>query len=196
MISKAMNISSYEVLKAANTKWNFLDFKPGLVGGHCIGVDPFYLAKAAKIAGHNPEVILSGRKINDSMPNFIYKHAIRNLKKNSRILILGLTFKENVKDIRNSKSALLANLFSDNGYVVEVHDPLADKKQAYHEYGIKLKVPSKKYNCIIVSVAHSEFLKMSEKKIVELFKNPSLLINIKNIWNEIKLPNYISKWSL
>ena len=105
MISKAMNISSYEVLKAANTKWNFLDFKPGLVGGHCIGVDPFYLAKAAKVAGHNPEVILSGRKINDSMPKFIYKHATKHLKKNSRILILGLTFKENVKDIRNSKSA-------------------------------------------------------------------------------------------
>ena len=196
MISKAMNISSYEVLKAANTKWNFLDFKPGLVGGHCIGVDPFYLAKAAKVAGHNPEVILSGRKINDSMPKFIYKHATKRLKKNSRILILGLTFKENVKDIRNSKSATLAKLFSDNGYDVEVYDPLADKKQAFLEYGIKLKVPRKKYDCIIVSVSHREYMKMSERKILELFKNPSLLINIKNIWNEIKFPNYISKWSL
>ena len=196
MISKAMNISSYEVLKAANTKWNFLDFKPGLVGGHCIGVDPFYLAKAAKVAGHNPEVILSGRKINDSMPKFIYKHATKHLKKNSRILILGLTFKENVKDIRNSKSATLAKLFADNGYDVEVYDPVADKKQAFLEYGIKLKVPRKKYDCIIVSVAHREYMKMSERKIVELFRNPSLLINIKNIWNEIKFPNYISKWSL
>ena len=183
-------------MSAARTKWNFLDFKPGLVGGHCIGVDPFYLAKAAKVAGHNPEVILSGRKINDSMPKFIYKHATKHLKKNSRILILGLTFKENVKDIRNSKSATLAKLFADNGYDVEVYDPVADKRLAFIEYGIRLKVPRKKYDCIIVSVAHREYMKMSERKIVELFKNPSLLINIKNIWNEIKLPNYISKWSL
>ena len=196
MISKAMNINSHEVLRAANTKWNFLNFKPGLVGGHCIGVDPFYLAKAAKLAGHNPEVILAGRKINDSMPKFIFNNAIKKIKKKSRILILGLTFKENVNDIRNSKSAILEKLFKNRGYNVEVYDPLADKKLALSEYDIKLKIPQKKYHCIIVTVAHKQFLKMSAKKIIDLFENPSLLIDIKNIWNKNKLPAYISKWSL
>ena len=196
MISKAMKINSYEVLRAANTKWNFLNFKPGLVGGHCIGVDPFYLAKAAKLAGHNPEVILAGRKINDSMPKFIFNNAIKQIKKTSRILILGLTFKENVKDIRNSKSAILEKMFKNRGYNVEVYDPLADKKLAFSEYGIKLKIPQKKYHCIIAAVAHKEFLKMSKKKIINLFENPSLLIDIKNIWDKNKLPAYISKWSL
>ena len=143
MICKALNISSRDVLEAANTKWNFLNFKPGLVGGHCIGVDPFYLAKAAKLAGHNPEIILSGRKINDFMPEFIFKNAIKKLKKNSRVLILGLTFKENVKDIRNSKSAVLQKLFRNKGYSVDVYDPLADKKQAAKEYKIQLIVPKK-----------------------------------------------------
>ena len=196
MISKEIGVNSSEVLKAARTKWNFLDFKPGLVGGRCIGVDPYYLAKAALSVGYDPEIILAGRKINDQMPSYICKIIKKYIENNSKILMLGLTFKENVKDIRNSKSATLAYLFADNGYAVEVYDPVADKKQAFLEYGIRLKAPRKKYNCIIVSVAHREFLKMSEKKIVELFKNPSLLINIKNIWNEIKLPNYISKWSL
>ncbi len=196
MISKAMNVNSHEVLRAANTKWNFLNFKPGLVGGHCIGVDPFYLAKAAKLAGHNPEVILAGRKINDSMPKFIFNNAIKHIKKKSRILILGLTFKENVSDIRNSKSATLEKLFKNGGYNVEVYDPLADKKLAFSEYNIKLKIPKKKYHCIIVTVAHKEFLKMSAKKIIDLFENPSLLIDIKNIWNKNKLPPYISQWSL
>ena len=196
MICKAMNIDSNEVLKAANTKWNFLDFKPGLVGGHCIGVDPFYLAKAAKSAGHNPEVILSGRKINDLMPKFIFENAIKHLNKKSRILILGLTFKENVQDIRNSKSASLEKLFKEKGYQVEVYDPLANKKLAFIEYKIKLKSPKKKYHCVILSVAHKEFFKMSEKKIVSLFENPGLLIDIKNVWDNIKLPNFISKWSL
>ncbi len=196
MICKALNISSNKVLEAANTKWNFLKFKPGLVGGHCIGVDPFYLAKAAKLAGHNPEIILAGRKINDHMPEFIFKNAVKKIEKKSKVLILGLTFKENVKDIRNSKSAVLENLFHKKGYSVDVYDPLADKKQALKEYKIKLVVPNKKYTCVIITVGHKEFLKMSSKKIISLFAKPSLLIDIKNIWNEKKFPDYVSKWSL
>ncbi len=196
MISKALKINSNEVLKAAKTKWNFLDFKPGLVGGHCIGVDPFYLAKAAKIAGHNPEIILAGRKINDFMPRFIFNNAAKKIKKKSRILILGLTFKENVKDIRNSKAANLEKLFKETGYYVDVYDPLADKKQALKDYGIKLVFPKNEYQCIIITVAHKEFLKMPFKKIINLFANPSLLIDIKNVWTSKKLPKYISKWSL
>ena len=112
------------------------------------------------------------------------------------LLNLGLTFKENVQDIRNSKSASLEKLFKEKGYQVEVYDPLANKKLAFIEYKIKLKSPQKKYHCVIVSVAHKEFFKMSEKKIVSLFENPGLLIDIKNVWDKIKLPNYISKWSL
>jgi UDP-N-acetyl-D-galactosamine dehydrogenase len=196
MICKALNISSRDVLEAANTKWNFLNFKPGLVGGHCIGVDPFYLAKAAKLAGHNPEIILSGRKINDFMPEFIFKNAIKKIKKNSRVLILGLTFKENVKDIRNSKSAILERLFRNRGYKVDVYDPLADKKEAVKEYKIQLIVPKKKYECIIVTVGHKEFIKMSSKKITSFFLKPSLLIDVKNIWTSKKLPSFITKWSL
>ena len=197
MISRAMNINSNEVLKAANTKWNFLDFKPGLVGGHCIGVDPFYLAKAAKLAGHNPEVILAGRKINDQMPDFIYRNVIKKISIKSKILILGLTFKENVKDIRNSKSAQLETFFTNKGYYVDVYDPLADKKQALIEYGIKLKTTlNKKYHCVIVTVAHTEFKKFTLVKITRLFSRPCFLVDIKNIWDKYKLPSYISKWSL
>ncbi|MEC8100066.1 MAG: nucleotide sugar dehydrogenase [Pseudomonadota bacterium] len=196
MISRAMNIDSTEVFKAASTKWNFLNFKPGLVGGHCIGVDPFYLAKAAKLVGHNPEVILAGRKINDALPKFIFYQVIERIKKKSRVLILGLTFKENVSDIRNSKSATLQKLFKQNGYKVEVFDPLADKKESFIEYNIKLSFPKKKYDCIILAVAHKEFLMMKQSKIIALFNNPSLLIDVKNIWNKKKLPEYVKKWSL
>ena len=196
MICKALNINSNKVLEAANTKWNFLSFKPGLVGGHCIGVDPFYLAKAAKQAGHNPEIILAGRKINDFMPDFIFKNAIKKIKKKSNVLILGLTFKENVKDIRNSKSAVLEKLFRKSGYRVDVCDPLAEKKQAMKEYKINLIDPKKKYSCIIVSVGHKEFIKMSSKKIISFFDNPCILIDIKNIWGTKKLPEYVFKWSL
>ncbi len=196
MISKALNIDSNEVLKAANTKWNFLNFKPGLVGGHCIGVDPFYLAKAAKLAGHNPEVILAGRKINDSMPHFLFKNIIKQIKIKSRILILGLTFKENVNDIRNSKSAILAKLFLSKGYKLDVCDPLADKKEALKEYGIRLVSPKSKYDCVIVTVAHNDFLKMSKLNFISLFSKPSLLIDIKNIWLRKNLPSYVLRWSL
>ncbi|MDC3024318.1 nucleotide sugar dehydrogenase [Alphaproteobacteria bacterium] len=196
MICKALNINSSQVLEAASTKWNFLNFKPGLVGGHCIGVDPFYLAKAAKKAGHNPEIILAGRKINDYMPEFIFKNATKKIKKKSRVLLMGLTFKENVKDIRNSKSAVLEKLFRNNGYSVDVYDPVADKKQSMSEYKINLVMPKKKYDCIILTVGHNEFSKMSSDKIINLFANPGLLIDIKNIWKIKKLPNFINRWSL
>ena len=196
MICKALNINSSQVLEAASTKWNFLNFKPGLVGGHCIGVDPFYLAKAAKKAGHNPEIVLAGRKINDHMPEFIFKNTIKKIKKNSKVLIMGLTFKENVKDIRNSKSAVLEKLFRNKGYTVDVYDPVADKKQSMSEYKINLVTPKKKYDCIILTVGHNEFLKMSSDKIINLFANPGFLIDIKNIWKIKKLPNFIYRWSL
>ena len=119
------------------------------------------------------------------MPEFIFKNAVKTIEKKSKVLILGLTFKENVKDIRNSKSAVLENLFHKKGYSVDVYDPLADKKQALKEYGIKLVVPNKKYSCVIITVGHKEFLKMSfKKKIIAFFARPSLLIDIKNIWDE------------
>ena len=112
-----------------------------------------------------------------------------------QVLILGLTFKENIKDIRNSKSAVLEKLFRSKGYNVDVYDPLADIEQTKKEYKIDLIVPKKKYDCIIVAVGHKEFLKMPAKKIISFFSKPSLLIDVKNIWEKKDLPNYISKWS-
>ena len=196
MISKELGINSSEVLKAAKTKWNFLDFKPGLVGGHCIGVDPYYLAKAATYVGYDPEIILAGRKINDQMPLYIFKKIKKHLNKKSKILMLGLTFKENVKDIRNSKSAELYKLFNKNKFLIDLHDPIAERKDAIKEFDIKIVKPVNKYDCIIITVAHQQFKRLSVDKIVKLFKKPGLLVDIKNTWSQKKLPEYIKKWSL
>ena len=143
-IFSRLNISVSDVLEAAKTKWNFLDFKPGLVGGHCIGVDPFYLAYIAKKKKFNPEVILAGRKINDSMGIFfadnIHARATNILKKKRlRILILGFTFKENIKDLRNTKVVDIVKRLKRFGNQVEVHDYMADSAIAYRDYRIRLK---------------------------------------------------------
>ena len=127
MLSKALNIDSNEVLEAAGTKWNFLNFKPGLVGGHCIGVDPYYLAEAGRKVNYKTEIILAGRKVNDSMPAYLYKNINKSINKNSRILLLGLTFKEDVGDIRNSKSAELANKIIKGNFDLDCYDPKANK---------------------------------------------------------------------
>ena len=130
------------------------------------------------------------------MPKFIFNSVVKKIEKNSRILIMGLTFKENVKDIRNSKSAILEYLFKKKGYKVDVYDPNADKQQAFKEYAIKLVKPKKKYQCIIVTVGHKEFTKMPLKRIINLCDNNSNLIDIKNIWEKHKFPPNILYWSL
>ena len=168
MIFNKMGIDTHEVLDAAGTKWNFLPFKPGLVGGHCIGVDPYYLTYKAESLGHHPEVILSGRKINDNMGVHIANKVIklmttRNLPvNNANILVLGITFKENCPDIRNSKVADVVNELKSFGTNVDIYDPHADAEEVKHEYGFTIvPAPNKKYHAIVLAVAHNEFKMLS-----------------------------------
>ena len=149
----------YDVLDAAGTKWNFLPFTPGLVGGHCIGVDPYYLTYKAATVGHKPEVILAGRGINDRMHSFIAEQIMGELQKKiteSRIGILGVTFKENVPDTRNSKAALLAGALSQAGATLCIYDPHASSEEVMHDYGLSLctKEELKNLDALVVAVAH------------------------------------------
>ena len=193
MLSRALNINSYEVLEAAKTKWNFLDFRPGLVGGHCIGVDPYYLAEAGKKVNFKTKIILAGRKLNDSIPDYLLKNINRKLKKRSRILLLGLSFKEDIGDIRNSKSIDLVKKIKKKNFLIDCYDPRVNQAELKRKYNLKMIKPKGKYDCIIVAVAHKEFKKMNEKKILELSKNNSYIIDVKGIWNKkisSKLKNY------
>ena len=165
-LSKIFNligIDTNDVLDAAGTKWNFLKFKPGLVGGHCIGVDPYYLAFKAQAAGYHPQVILSGRRVNDKMGLFIANKVVKlminknSIIKGGRVLILGFTFKENCGDIRNSKVIDIYNELVLFGLNVDIYDPLVDSDELYHEYGIRTINKLYKYDCIILAVAHNDF---------------------------------------
>ncbi len=168
LIFERLNIDTSEVLEAAGTKWNFLPFKPGLVGGHCIGVDPFYLTQKAEEVGYQPQVILSGRKINDSMGEFVAQRVIKlmgeknQLSNNSNVLILGFTFKENCPDTRNTRVIDIYNELKTYHVNIEVFDPQADNKQVQEEYGISLasKIDGN-YDAIILAVAHRELLGMN-----------------------------------
>ena len=164
-IFSMMNIDTQSVLDAAGTKWNFLHFKPGLVGGHCIGVDPYYLAQKAQELGYNPEIILSGRRINDSMGPFIADEVIKALitsgkpVKNSKVLVLGITFKENCPDIRNTGVIGVIHRLTDFGLNITVYDPWANPDEVNNEYGIKImnELSKFKFEAIILAVAHNEF---------------------------------------
>lgn len=164
LIFEKVGIDTHEVLEAAGTKWNFLPFKPGLVGGHCIGVDPYYLTYKAEGLGYRPEVILSGRRINDNMGNHIANSVIKLMARNdlpinkANILVLGITFKENCPDIRNSRVIDVVHELRSYGSLVEVYDPQADPLEVEHEYGINLIArPTKSYHAIVLAVSHSEF---------------------------------------
>ena len=163
LIFDKMQIDTTEVLQAAATKWNFLPFKPGLVGGHCIGVDPYYLAYKAKQLGHTPQVILSGRSVNDAMSAFVAKKLISLLtekglaKNDARILILGVTFKENCPDIRNSKVFEIVNYLTAQGYQVDVFDPFANAQEVFTQHGLQLVHQFEKYDGIVLAVAHDFF---------------------------------------
>jgi len=190
-----LNIDSNEVFKAANTKWNFLNFKPGLVGGHCIGVDPYYLTFQAKKVGFNPDIILSGRKVNDSMGIYLVQKLISEMKKRkitlvkSRILIMGLTFKENCSDIRNSKIFDVISKLIKLNCKVELFDPLISKNfliKKYSRYLIKFpKLNS--YNVILIAVSHSVFIKLGKKKIISFGKKNVIIFDLKNIFKNEKL---------
>jgi UDP-N-acetyl-D-galactosamine dehydrogenase len=167
IIFDKLEIDSLEVLQAAGTKWNFLPFRPGLVGGHCIGVDPYYLTHKAEMIGYSPQVILAGRRINDSMAKFVAEQTIKQLikancnVKGAKVNVLGLTFKENCPDLRNSKVAELIHELKSYGVELHIHDPVADAKEARHEYGVELEswesLP--RAEVIIAAVSHQEFIK-------------------------------------
>ena len=191
LIFNKLNIDTEAVLEAAGTKWNFLPFKPGLVGGHCIGVDPYYLTHKALEVGYNPEVILAGRRINDTMGHFIVNQVVELMghKKievlDSRVLIMGLTFKENCPDLRNTRIIDLVNGFEDNNCKVAVYDPWVDKNQAKNEYGIEPidKPEIGLYDVIILAVAHNQFKKLSLEDIKSYGKKNHVIYDIKYLFN-------------
>ena len=160
-----LGIDTHDVLAAAGTKWNFLRFTPGLVGGHCIGVDPYYLTHKAQQVGHHPEIILAGRRINDSMGPFVASQMVKHMSKagnginGSRVLILGITFKENTPDLRNTRVVDIVAELRGYGIEVDVHDPWADAEEARHEYGLDLEaeLTPGSYDGVIIAVAHREF---------------------------------------
>ena len=184
-----MGIDTQEVLKAASTKWNFLSFKPGLVGGHCIGVDPYYLAQCAQRYGYNPEIILAGRRMNDSMGEYVANQVIKLMLKKgiqvlgSDILILGFTFKENCPDVRNTKVIDIIKGLNEYSLNITIYDPWANPLTAKHEYDLNVVKElsiGKKYDCIILTVAHDEFKAFN---ISSFCKESSVIFDVKGIWD-------------
>ncbi len=180
-----IGIDTNDVLEAAGTKWNFLKYKPGLVGGHCIGVDPYYLSYKAESVGYHPQVILSGRRVNDYMGIFIANKVIKlmieneiTVNKKTKILIMGITFKENCPDIRNTKIVDVYNELVKYNFAVEVYDPLADPNEVYNTYGIKLNKEITKYDAIILATAHEVFKKIDFISIKKT--NNSIIYDVKN----------------
>ena len=195
LLCQKLNISVYDVLDAAKTKWNFLPFQPGLVGGHCIGVDPYYLAHIAKNLNSSSDVILSGRRLNDSMTGIVFKEIEKQIKKGSRILQIGISFKENVPDIRNSKSAELAQLFIDKKYKIDIHDPVVNSKEVQSDFGITLSKLSGKYDYIIIAVAHN-FIYRNNINILKYTKKSSTVFDITGKFKNKLSKNNIKYWSL
>lgn len=175
LIFRRMGIDTMEVLSAAGTKWNFLPFKPGLVGGHCIGVDPYYLTFKAESLGYHPEVILSGRRINDAMGNYVAEQVVKliirknHLVQGAKVLVLGITFKENCPDIRNSRVIDIIDELKEYGCEVDVYDPWADPEEVEEEYGVKLlSEPSKaSYTAVVFAVAHDKMKAMDVRSFVK-----------------------------
>ena len=201
IIFDKMNINTYEVLEAAGTKWNFLKFYPGLVGGHCIGVDPYYLTYKASELGFDSKVILAGRYINDGMSLYVARKVVRYITKNvsnvqsARVLVLGATFKENVSDIRNSKVADVVKELQSFSVNVDVHDPCASSDEVMHEYGFGLtEINGTDYDAVILAVAHEQFKKMDEEYLLSITKPHAVIYDLKGIYrNKIKKRAY---WSL
>lgn len=200
IIFSRMQINTYDVIEAAGTKWNFLKFYPGFVGGHCIGVDPYYLEYKAKSLKYHPQLISAGRFINDSMGGYFAKKIVKkmiSLGKNilgSRVLIMGITFKENVSDIRNSKVVDMYNEFADYGVNVDIVDPYADALDVKQEYGIELlSSPIGRYDSIIVAVGHNEYRNMCEKDFSSISLKDTVIGDVKGLYKgKIKTLNYFS----
>jgi UDP-N-acetyl-D-galactosamine dehydrogenase len=189
MIFRRLGIDTEEVLLAAGSKWNFLPFRPGLVGGHCIGVDPYYLTHKAEQIGYHPEMILAGRRINDNMALYAASEVVRLMTgkkihvKGARVLVMGLAFKENCPDLRNSKVADLVQELSNYGARVDVWDPWASAKEAKHEYGIRLlaRPAKRRYDAVVLAVGHREFKAMKPAQIRALAKRTHVIYDIKYV---------------
>jgi UDP-N-acetyl-D-galactosamine dehydrogenase len=188
MIFDRMGINTFDVLEAAGTKWNFLKFKPGLVGGHCIGVDPYYLAQKALEVGYHPEIILAGRRVNDGMGRYVASEVVKLMLnkdigvRNSSILVLGFTFKENCPDVRNTKVIDIVKELHTYGVGVTIFDPWASPDAVVHEYGVKThdqydEVSNKQYDAIIMAVAHNQF---SDINYSALRKSNAIVYDIKS----------------
>lgn len=200
MILNGMGLDVHDVLDAANTKWNFLPFRPGLVGGHCIGVDPFYLAHAAQSTGLHPEIVLAGRRINDAMGAYI-AHEIHDALggEAGRVLVLGLTFKENVPDLRNSRVVDVVTTLREQGHTVDVHDPQASPAEAKSIFGIDLLTSldgAAGYDAVIGAVKHREYDEFDAKALAGLLAADGLLADIKGIWRGLALDDRIRRWQL
>ncbi|GFO63847.1 nucleotide sugar dehydrogenase [Geomonas paludis] len=205
VIFDKFDIDTTDVLEAAGTKWNFLKFKPGLVGGHCIGVDPYYLTHKAEKVGYIPQVILSGRRINDGMGKFIAQRTVKEMVRaghsvrESVVTVLGLTFKEDCPDLRNSKVIEIIRELQEYGITVQVSDPLADPGEALHEYGVKLvpKAQLHKSDAVVVAVAHDEYRTLSVPDIRGMMNGAPLLIDVKGIYDREQLEQHdVRFWRL
>ena len=185
-IFNLMGIDTHDVLAAAGTKWNFLPFKPGLVGGHCIGVDPYYLAQKAEELGYHPEIILAGRRMNDGMGDYVAKEVVKlmikkgmNIK-DAELLLLGITFKENCPDVRNTKVVDVIRALNDFGLKVSIYDPWADPKEVMHEYGLTITntLPSQKFDAVVLGVSHNEFMELD---LAAITNGESVVYDVKGI---------------
>ena len=188
-IFNLMDIDTSAVLEAAGTKWNFLPFKPGLVGGHCIGVDPYYLAQRAQEFGYHPEIILAGRRLNDSMGQYVSSEVIKLMVKNdvkikgAKVLVLGITFKENCPDVRNTRAVDVIEGLQDFGTSVAIYDPWANPEEVKHEYNLDTvtELPDAKYDAIVLTVAHNEYKTIDLKS---LLTPNGILYDVKGILEE------------
>ena len=195
-----LGLSTHDVLDAARTKWNFLDFTPGLVGGHCIGVDPYYLAHRAVEVGHDPEIILAGRRTNDAMGAFIAEQIAQRLEAPAGpVLVLGITFKENVPDVRNAQVPGMAAALAVRGIETHIHDPFADPGEVESRYGIRL-LPrldgAGPYACVLGAVAHAPYRAFTTATFAALLAPGGLVADIKNMWRGTALPDGLRRWTL
>ncbi len=198
LIFDRIGIDTLEVLQAAGTKWNFLPFRPGLVGGHCIGVDPYYLTHKAEMLGYHPQVILAGRRINDGMAAYVAQQAVKKMINNgvsvkgAKVIVLGLTFKENCPDLRNSKVADLVAELQSFGCAVAVHDPIAEAPEAVHEYGITLtswaNLPADA-DAIVAAVSHKEYLAMPLGELTAKLKPQGVFVDVKSAYDAKAIAN-------
>ena len=195
LLCQKLNISVYDVLDAAKTKWNFLSFEPGLVGGHCIGVDPYYLAHIAKKLGAKADIILSGRRLNDNMTSIIFNEIEKQISLNDRILQIGISFKENVPDIRNSKSAELAKAFIDKNYNIHVYDSIVNSNEVNKIFGIKLSKLIGHYDVIIIAVSH-KFLSNKSIDLLKHIKKSTKIFDISGKYRNMFSSEGIKYWSL